>query len=62
MALRATPGRPSMDSLGPPRGLGGVFTWFGIHLENGDAISIWDTSIRGQAGRMGASSDRTERT
>lgn len=51
-----------MDSLGPPRGLGGVFTWFGIHLENGDAISIWDTSIRGQAGRMGASSDRTERT
>lgn len=41
---------------------GGVFTWFGICLDNGDTISLWDTSMRAQGGHTWATIVRPDGT
>lgn len=42
--------------------IGGAFTWFGITLDNGDTISLWDTSMRVQDGRTWATVARKSGT
>ena len=41
---------------------GGVFTWFGICLDNGDTISLWDTSMRECGGHTWATIVRADGT
>ena len=47
---------------GSMKDTGGAFTWFGMHLDNGDTISLWDTSMRPHGGHTWATIVRPDGT